>query len=46
MIIERTYTVATNNGVHRFTTSLTEREFLNTLDGVYGIGNYKILEIF
>lgn len=49
MIIEKTYKILINKNktirITRITTSLTEREFLKTLDRVYGMNNYKILEI-
>lgn len=45
MIIDKTYKILANNEIVKITTSLTEREFLKTLDVVYGMNNYKILEI-
>lgn len=47
MIIDKTYKVLiiSTNEIHSFATSLTEREFYNSLDGVYGTNGYKVLEI-
>lgn len=45
MVIDKTYKVLANNEVISFTTSLTEREFFKSLDAVYGVNNYKVLEI-
>jgi len=44
-IINKIYKIIVNGKVHRFTTSLTEREFYATLDAVYGVDNYKTLEV-
>ena len=45
MIIEKTYRILVNGEIHEFTTSLTENEFYKTLDAVYGVNNYKTIEI-
>lgn len=47
MTIDRTYEilVVSTNEVHVFTTSLSEREFYNSLDAVYGQDGYKTLAI-
>lgn len=46
MIIDTTYKilVVATNEVKVFTTSLTEKEFYNSLDAIYGSG-YKVVEI-
>lgn len=45
MIIDTKYKILTNGEVNVFITSLTENEFLKTLDAVYGKNNYNIVEI-
>lgn len=45
MIIDTKYKVLVNNEINVFITTLTENAFLSTLDSIYGVGNYSILEI-
>ena len=46
MIIDHIYRVqGPDNKINDFQTSLTEREFYQTLDAVYGPGNYQTLEV-
>ena len=44
MVIDKYYNVLANNEMHYFITSLTEVEFLKTLDATFGSGNYIITE--
>lgn len=44
MVIDKYYNVLANNEMHYFITSLTEVEFLKTLDATFGIGSYIITE--
>lgn len=46
MIIDHIYRIqGPDNKINDFQTSLTEREFYQTLDAVYGPGNYQTLEV-
>ena len=44
MVIDKYYNVISNNEMRYFVTSLTEVEFLKTLDATFGTGNYIITE--
>lgn len=45
MTISKKYKVLANGEVQTFITQFNEREFLKTLDSVYGVDNYSILEV-